>query len=198
MCSLAPKVYADVFTVNSKLNMNIRILDSCDKEDVTKLFSSVFTSSEGEGEGKLISGLAAALTVRADNKDVIGMGAFADEMLTGAIFFTRLRFREPVEAYMLSPVAVSTTHQGTGAGQALIRHGLDVLKSRSVALVVTYGDPAFYAKTGFKTLSEDVIPAPWTLSMPHGWLGQSLLGDVLPTLSDRPSCVPEFNNSAYW
>ncbi len=179
-------------------NMNIRTLDRGNEQEVAKLFHSVFSSSEGEGEGRLIGRLATALTARTDNQEVIGMGACEHGKLIGAIFFTRLRFKEPVEAYMLSPVAVSTAHQGKGVGQALIRHGLNSLKNRSASLVVTYGDPAFYSKTGFEVLSQDLVQAPRPLSMPQGWLGQPLFGDAIPILKSRPACVPEFDDPAYW
>ena len=69
------------------------------KEEVASLFTSVFSSSEGEHEGKLIGRLALALAARTDNQETICMGAYADGALIGAIFFTRLRFAEPVEAY---------------------------------------------------------------------------------------------------
>jgi predicted N-acetyltransferase YhbS len=34
------------------------------------------------------------------------------------------------------------------------------LRQRSVAFVVTYGDPGFYGKVGFQALSEDTVQAP--------------------------------------
>ena len=118
--------------------------------------------------------------------------------MIGAIFFTRLRFDEPIETYMLAPVAVSIAHQGRGVGQALIRFGLQELKSRSATVAVTYGDPGFYAKVGFQALSEDVIQASLPLSMPEGWLGLSLTEEPIPILSSRPACVQEFDNPDYW
>jgi putative acetyltransferase len=178
--------------------MNVRFLASNCKEEVASLFTSVFSSSEGEHEGRLVGYLASALAARTDNQEVISIGAYADGTLIGAIFLTRLQFEEPVEAYMLAPVAISTAHQGRGIGQALIRFGLDELKRRSATLVVTYGDPAFYAKVGFQALSENVIPAPLPLSMPGGWLGQPLSGEAIPILKSRPACVQEFDNPAYW
>ncbi len=99
---------------------------------------------------------------------------------------------------MLAPVAVSTKHQGKGVGQALINYGLNELKNRSAAVAITYGDPSFYSKVGFQSLSENVIQAPLKLSMPEGWLGQSLAEDKIPTIKERPACVKEFNDSAYW
>lgn len=154
--------------------MNFRILGNNSKDEVASLFTSVFSSSEGEQEGELIGSLASTLAARIDNQEIICIGAHEDEALIGAIFFTRLRFDEPIEAFILAPVAVSTAHQGMGVGQALIRFGLDELKKHSATLVVTYGDPAFYSKVGFLALSEDVIQAPLPLSMPEGWLGQPL------------------------
>jgi len=90
---------------------------------------------------------------------------------------------------MLAPVAVTTQHQGKGVGQALINYGLQELKNRSVAVVITYGDPSFYSKVEFQALSEAVIQAPLKLSMPEGWLGQSLTEEPIPTINERPTCV---------
>lgn len=180
--------------------MNFKILDSKSKDEVASLFTSSFSSSEGEQEGRLIGSLASTLAAHIDNQDIICIGAYQDETLIGAIFFTRLRFDDPIaiEAYMLSPVAVTTAKQGRGTGRAMIRFGLDELKNRSATLVVTYGDPSFYAKVGFQALSEDVIQAPLPLSMPEGWLGQSLSGEVIPIIKSRPVCTQEFDNPAYW
>lgn len=178
--------------------MEFRTLDRDAKEEVARLFTSVFSSSEGVQEGRLIGSLASALAARSDNQEIICVGSFEDSSIIGAIFFTRLRFEEPVAAYMLSPVAVSVAHQGKGIGQAMIRFGLQELARRSAALVVTYGNPAFYSKVGFQAISEDVIRAPLPLSMPQGWLGQSLSGEALPVLKSRPACVQEFENPEFW
>jgi putative acetyltransferase len=177
--------------------MNFKILDNSSKVDIANLFTSVFSSSEGEQEGKLIGSLAFALATRADNQEIICIGAYEDGSLIGAIFFSRLQFKEPIEAYMLAPVAVSTAHQGRGVGKALIRFGLDELRNRSATLAVTYGDPAYYSKVGFQAVSQDVIRAPLPLSMPEGWLGQPLTGRVMPILKSCPACVPEFDNPDY-
>lgn len=158
----------------------------------------MFTSSEGAHEGKLIGGLVARLSSHVDNEEIIGFGSCENGTLIACMFFTRLRFEEPLRVYMLAPVAVSTQHQGKGVGQALIRHGLDELKSRSVDAAVTYGDPAFYTRVGFEPLSETLIQAPLPLSMPEGWLGQSLTGAPIPRIEGRPACVEEFGDPAFW
>lgn len=178
--------------------MNFKILDKNNKKEVVALFTQTFSSSEGEEEGKIIGNLASKLSSNTNNKEIIAVGAYKNESIIGAIFFTRLRFNEPISVYMLAPVAVSTEHQRMGVGQALINYGLKELKSRSVSVVITYGDPSFYSKVGFQHLSEQVIQAPSPLSMPEGWLGQSLKDISIPTINERPTCVKEFNDPALW
>jgi putative acetyltransferase len=178
--------------------MHFAILDNRYKNEVTSLFCSVFSSSEGEEEGKLIGRLAADLAENINNQEIICIGAIDGKSIAGVIFFTRLQFEEPVQAYMLAPVAVSTAHQSKGIGQALIQFGLEELKNRDVTLAITYGDPAFYSKVGFKALSLDEIQAPRQPSMPEGWLGQSLSTEPTPILLSRPTCVHQFDNPDYW
>lgn len=178
--------------------MSHKIIDKKSRSEITDLFTSVFTSSEGEEEGNLIGRLVSELSKNIDNKEIICIGAYESSKLIGVIFFTRLCFNEVNQVYMLAPVAVSTMHQEKGVGQSLITYGISELHNRSVAVVVTYGDPPFYSKVGFQTLSEDTIQAPLKLSMPEGWLGQSLTQEPIPTINERPKCVKEFNDPVYW
>jgi putative acetyltransferase len=178
--------------------MNHKILNKNSQGEVTNLFTSVFTLFEGEKEGRLIGNLASKLSSGIDNQEIICFGTFEGESIIGSIFFTRLRFKEAIQVYMLAPVAIRKEHQGMGVGQALINFGLNELKNRSVAVAITYGDPSYYSKVGFQALSENVIQAPLKLLMPEGWLGQSLTGEPIPTIKERPTCVEEFNDPAYW
>jgi len=178
--------------------MNYKVLDKSNQNEVTDLFTSVFTSSEGEKEGKLIGNLASELSSNIDNQEIICLGVYENKSLIGSIFFTCLRFNQSIRVYMLAPVAVSTKHQGKGVGQSLINYGLNELKNRSVNVAVTYGDPSFYSKVGFQPLSESVIQAPLELSMPEGWLSQSLTGVPVPIINEHPTCVKEFNDPVYW
>jgi len=178
--------------------MIYQILDNSKRKQVEALFTSVFSSSEGEKEGRLIGNLSSELASHIDNNEIICLGVYENKTLIGSVFFTRLRFNHPMQVYMLAPLAVSTDKQGKGIGQALVTYGLNELKKRSVGVVVTYGDPSFYSKVGFQSLSETVIQAPLKLSMPVGWLGQSLMGEPIPTIEERPLCLKEFNDPAYW
>ena len=178
--------------------MNYHTIDKSKQNEVTNLFTSVFTASEGEKEGVLIGNLSSKLASSIDNEEIICFGVYENESLIASIFFTRLKFNNPIQVYMLAPVAVSTANQRKGIGQALINYGLTELKKRSASVATTYGDPSFYSKVGFQTLSENVIQAPLKLSMPFGWLGQSLSKEPIPTINERPVCVKQFNDPAYW
>lgn len=178
--------------------MHYQSLKKSNHKAVEALFTSVFTSSEGEKEGHLIGNLAMQLALNIDDKDIICFGVYENETLIGSIFFTRLQLNKPIQVYMLAPVAVSTEYQGKGIGQVLIDYGLNELKKRSVDIAVTYGDPSFYSKVGFQALSEKVIQAPLTLSMPFGWLAQSLTDEPIPTIDERPMCVKPFKDPVYW
>ncbi|MEC8080980.1 MAG: N-acetyltransferase [Pseudomonadota bacterium] len=178
--------------------MIYRAFHSSQQAEVVGLFSSVFAASEGEKEGAMLGHLTEQLSLLLDDESVLGFAAYEDDTLVGAIFFSRLQFEAPVSVYMLSPVAVATEQQCQGIGQALIQFGLNALKERSVEVVITYGDPAYYSKVGFEPLSETVIQAPVKLSMPFGWQGQSLNVQPIPVMADRPTCVQPFKDPAYW
>ncbi|HBG95377.1 MAG TPA: GNAT family N-acetyltransferase [Chromatiaceae bacterium] len=174
------------------------MLSTKQQKEVTDLFTSVFTLSEGEHEGNLIGKLAAKLSSAVDNEEIICFATYEQAAIIAAIFFTRLRLERKLQVYLLAPVAVDTEHQGKGIGQALIRYGLHELKNRSVDIAITYGDPSFYSKVGFEALPESVIRAPLKLTMPQGWLGQSLTQEPIPTINEPVACVKEFNDPVYW
>lgn len=168
------------------------------RDDLTSLFRSTFSASEGEKEGALIGELVSKLSDAIDNADVICFGALQNQSLIGAIFFTRLRFDDDALVYMLAPVAVSTAHQRAGVGKSLIKFALNAIAGKGAVVAITYGDPAFYGNLGFEPLSENVLRAPMELSMPMGWLGQSLTGKPIQARRERPSCVEAFRSPAYW
>ena len=178
--------------------MEFRAYKPSESAAIESLFVSVFSHSEGEQEGALVGRLARELMAGTDSRDLYGFVAVDAEQIVGAILFSRLTFQKDIDVFILAPVAVHTDHQGLGIGQALITHGLQKLKKRGVELVITYGDPAFYSKVGFHPLSQDVIEAPFELSRPEGWLGQSLTDDPIEPIPGPCSCAEALNNPAYW
>jgi len=138
------------------------------------------------------------LITETDKKDLYGFVAIEHEKIIGCIFFSRLTFESGIRAFILSPVAVHTDHQGQGIGQQLINYGIKRLKAEGVELVMTYGDINFYSKVGFNPVKEEIIKAPGQLTYPEGWLGQSLISNSVEPIIGQPSCVKALSKPEYW
>lgn len=178
--------------------MEFRPYKRNDSTAIESLFVSVFTKSEGASQGTLIGNLSKELIAETDERDLYGFVAVDGGQLIGSIFFSRLTFESDIDVFILAPVAIHSDHQGKGSGQGLINHGLRVIKDKGVRFVITYGDPKFYTKVGFRPISQDNIKPPIKLSQPVGWLGQTLIGDSIKALPGSCSCVKALNNPVYW
>jgi len=169
-----------------------------DADKVTQLFMKTFSDSEGPAEGEMIGRLAKDLVNTTDKNDLYGFVARDDADIVGSIFFSRIKFECGINCFILAPVAVRTDLQGRGIGQKLIKYGIDALSKGGVELVLTYGDPAFYSKVGFRAVTEVMVPAPMTLQRPEGWLAQSLTGKDIQLITGQSSCVEALNKPEYW
>ena len=152
----------------SEISMRFRDTRKGEEETVVRLFVSVFSDSEGEEEGKLLGQLARELF---ENEDT---------------------------AFILAPIAVHSEHQGKGIGPRLIKYGLGELKACGVTFVITYGNPKFYGKLGFRAISSEDVRPPFELSQPEGWLGLSLCGRPIEPPLGNSSCVKALSNPVYW
>ncbi|MCW8864793.1 MAG: N-acetyltransferase [Colwellia sp.] len=178
--------------------MNLSAFNSNQSQEVIELFTTVFSNSEGEKEGALIGKLVSELITTTDAQEILGFVATSQNKIIGCIFFSRLTFENNSNAFILSPVAVHTEHQGQGVGQQLITFGLEHLKENKVDLVFTYGDPKYYSKVGFTHVSEEHVKAPLTLTYPEGWLGQPLTGSTIKPISGASHCVKALSKQVYW
>lgn len=178
--------------------MRFRECRKPEEEVVVALFASVFSDSEGEEEGESIGQLSAELFESSKEADLFNFVAEVDGRIVGSIFLSRMVFGNENAVFILAPVAVASEHQGKGIGQRLIRHGLRELQSRGVKFVLTYGDPRFYEKVGFRAVSSEVVKPPFELSQPEGWLGQSLCDRPIESLLGESSCVNALSNPVYW
>ena len=178
--------------------MNFEKYKSSSAHEVKKLFTSVFTDSEGQAEGELIGNLAFELQETTEPHDIFGFIARNEKTIIGCIFFTRLGFENKINAFILSPVAIATHYQKQGVGQKLIEFGINYLKKNNVKLLFTYGDPSFYSKVGFKYISESIAKAPLKLTYPEGWLAQSLVSENVEPITGNSTCVSALNNPQYW
>lgn len=170
-----------------------------DAERIAGLFAASFAASEGAEEGALIGNLARRMMAETPAQDLRVFTAREGEAITGAVLFSRLvPAADDRSLFLLAPVAVATGRQGRGIGQGLIAHGLDALRRDGVDIAVTYGDPAFYGRVGFRPITEAEIPAPFPLQHPEGWLGQSLTGASLATIVGPVRCVSAIDDPAFW
>ncbi|MBD2636621.1 N-acetyltransferase [Limnothrix sp. FACHB-881] len=178
--------------------MKLSLYQPNDAVEIEQLFIQTFTNSEGQSEGAIVGRLVKDLISSTDPSNFYGFVATEADQIIGGIFFSRLIFEDGTNSFILSPVAVRTDFQRQGIGQQLIRFGLDALSKEGVELVVTYGDPQFYSKVGFRGVTEAVIPPPFALQRPEGWLAQSLTGDQIRSIKGRSFCVEALNNPEYW
>lgn len=163
------------------------------------LFREVFSDSEGQDEGAIIGRLVGDILSGTDPDVLIVATAREGDTLSGGVLFTPLFYdADDRSVYLLSPMAIRTAMQGQGVGQALIRHGLRALRDRGVDIVVTYGDPAFYGKVGFRPVTTEQVPSPHLLQMPEGWIARSLTGEGFAPLQGPARCVPAFDNPDVW
>lgn len=178
--------------------MKLAVYEPEQSNEIKRLFTKVFSDSESESEGILIGNLAYELITETDKKDLYGFVATEHEEIIGCIFFSRLTFESDICAFILSPVAVHTDHHRKGVGQKLINYGIKILKDEGVELIMTYGDINFYSKVGFKPVSEEVVKTPLKLTYPEGWLGQSLISDIVAPIAGNSFCVKALNKPEYW
>ena len=178
--------------------MELSLFNSSQSQEVIELFTKVFSASEGETEGQLIGSLVSDLIATTESQDLIGFVSLSGGDIVGSIFFSRLNVPSEKIAFILSPVAIATNVQRKGMGQQLINYGISHLKSLSVDLVFTYGDPNFYSKVGFNPISESIVKAPLKLTYPEGWLAQLLDGSSIKAMEGTTHCVEALNDQKYW
>lgn len=165
---------------------------------IAGVFRDSFAASEGAEEGALIADLAARLMRETPGPDLRVVSAWTGGAPVAAILFTRLAYADARAVFLLSPVAVAPEWQGRGIGQGIIAHGLDLLRADGADIAVTYGDPAFYGRVGFRPVTQTEVPAPHALQYPEGWQARSLTGGPLEPLPGPASCAPAFDDPALW
>ena len=168
-------------------------------DQIAQMFMDTFTASEGADEGALIHALARDLLVTTPADDLRVYTADDTGTLCGCAIFTRLRFaNDPRLVFLLSPMAVAPDHQGKGVGQKLLTHALNALRDEGFMVAVTYGDPNFYSRVGFVPVTTEMVPPPQHLTMPEGWIAQSLTDAALSPLAGPSTCAPALNHPEFW
>jgi putative acetyltransferase len=92
----------------------------------------------------------------------ISLVAEVDTQVVGHIAFSPVEISDGSKNwYALGPVSVTPTYQGQGIGRAIIDAGLDALRALGAEGCVLVGEPALYARFGFRNcrnLTFDDVP----------------------------------------
>jgi len=168
-------------------------------QQITDVFYNSFSASEGRAEGELIRTLVANLLEGTPKPDMFIFAALHDNTVIGCAVFSRLTYTNDArDVLILSPMAIHPNHQNKGIGQTLLRESIALLKDHGIDILMTYGDPNYYGKVGFLPVTEEVAPPPFPLSIPKGWIVQSLHGAKIAPLQGTCTCVSALNNPAIW
>ena len=168
-------------------------------QQIVEAYYTSFSASEGETEGAQIRALVQNLLGNTANDDIFLYAALHDDTVIGCAIFSRLTYSgDARNVFILSPMAIHPDHQNNGIGQTLLRESIAALKDHGIDVLMTYGDPNYYEKVGFLPVTEQVAPPPLPLSMPIGWIGQSLDGSEITPLQGTCTCVSALNDPAIW
>ena len=153
-----------------------------------------FGKSEGEAVAKLAINLLSDVTA----SPALSLIAEIDNEIAGHILFTSVQLEHinDSNAYILGPLAVVNDMQGIGVGTALIKNGLDRLKQNGADVILVYGDPDYYNRTGFKTRHH--IDPPYPLQYPDAWMALELRDGVLDSIKGTIKCAESLNSPEYW
>ncbi len=111
---------------------------------------------------------------------------FRDGALVAAIRFTAIRIGGIGGALMLGPLGVAGAHANQGHGRRLIAEGLAAATEAGVAAVLLVGDPAYYARFGFRPVPPGRIEMPGPVD-PRRLLLAELVAGAGAGLSGRVS-----------
>lgn len=84
----------------------------------------------------------------------VSLVAEIDSVVIGHIAFSPVAVNMGVPGVGLAPVAVAEPHRRQGIAAKLIQTGLEACRTAGFGWVVVLGEPAYYARFGFRAASE--------------------------------------------
>ena len=153
--------------------VHIRAESAGDQDERARIHSVQAAAFGRAAEADLVDQL------RAGGHSLISLVAEVDKCVVGHILFSRMRIKAPrgsISAVALAPVAVLPEHQRQGIGGLLIRHGLELLRSRGERIVIVLGHPAYYPKFGFSADKAKMLESPFP---PEAFMAMELCAGAL-------------------
>ncbi len=175
--------------------MKIRASVEQDKNPIRKVHLNAFDQPEGEA----VSQLAIDLLEDKTALPVVSLVAEQNNHIIGHILFSSVDIEgaEGVSAYILAPLAVTKLSQNNGTGTQLINKGLEILKQQGAEIVLVYGDPDYYMRTGFK--AGHSLKPPYKLQYPdEAWMAQELVAGILSKTQGTVRCALSLSSPEYW
>ncbi len=129
------------------MNFSIRPEHAGDAARIRQMTEAAFKVAKHSSgtEGAIIDAL------RASNALTISLVATVESEIVGHIAFSPVTNNGgDIGWFGLGPVSVKPAFHGKGIGGALIRAGLDRLRSKGAKGCVVLGDPAYYQRFGFE------------------------------------------------
>jgi putative acetyltransferase len=131
-----------------------------------------------------------------DTPGVLSLVAAEGAALIGHVAFTSCCVKGETVS-LLGPLAVTPAWQRRGVGSALVRAGLERLRSSGISQVFVLGDPAYYRRFGFAAERAVVPPCPIPKDWQDAWQSFSLK-DAAPKLRGTLTVPPAWNDPALW
>jgi putative acetyltransferase len=127
-------------------------------DDVSAIHAVVRAAFGRPNEANLVAALR-----RADALPVSAIAVLGDRLI-GHMAFSHITIGEELSGLALAPVAVQPECQRQGIGTALVRWGLDEIRSLGHRIVIVLGSPAYYGRFGFMPASQFGIVCPFPVS----------------------------------
>jgi putative acetyltransferase len=176
--------------------MNIRLTQETDLDSFLKVIETAFSDEEN----KVIMNLVQELSRETTSPSIKSLVAEVDNQVIGYVSYSPIYLKSDnnITGYILAPLAVSSEHQKTGVGSNLIKSGIDMLTEDDAAVLLVYGDPAYYGRFGFnEEIGRSFVP-PYPLEYPFGWTGMMLNQTVVPEEPIQFECVSALSKPDLW
>ena len=116
--------------------------------DLPSIHTVHSTSFPTDAEAQLVDSL------RAGRRLAVSLVAEADGLVVGHVAFSPVTVASGAVGAGLAPLAVVEAQRRRGVGAELVSAGLQSCREAGFGWVVVLGDPAYYARFGFKPASD--------------------------------------------
>jgi putative acetyltransferase len=179
--------------VNQSAAVLLRPESSADAAQIGAVTEAAFASSEfgHHGEASLIEHL------RRSGCELLSLLAECDGKVVGHMLFSPVVLESEGESIIgmgLGPLSVLPEFQRRGIGSRLVERGLAMLADRGCPFVCLLGDPAFYARFGFRPATESNIVSEFTGPEDDAFQIVSLKGRPADLQSGLVKYRPEFSD----